>query len=149
MSNLGFGFTVDGNAFKDSPRARTRFFDANKKAKRFIKLRNTYKAPDFGRMLLDLRNLDFSHEKIAMLLRVSGSTTVSAWATGTRPFFENGEQLIMLWQEQTGIERFPREGEQLTYRYKIGQLDIFEDGGLCDQVLEELNMTSRDKEQSQ
>ncbi|ENX36316.1 hypothetical protein F889_00478 [Acinetobacter colistiniresistens] len=146
MSNLGFDFTVDGSAFKDSPRARARFFDANKKAKRFIKARNTYKAPDFNRMLLDLRNLNFSHEKVAMLLKVSGSTTVSAWATGTRPHYENGEQLIMLWQDQTGIERFPREGEQLTYRYKFGQMDIFSDGGLCDQVIAELDDELRDGE---
>lgn len=139
MSNLGFEFGVDNLAFEDSPRARARFFDANKKAKRFIKARNHYKAPDFGRMLLDLRNLGFSHEKIAMLLKVSGSTTVSAWSTGARPFFENGDQLIMLWQDQTGIDRFPRIGEQLTYRYKFGQMDIFEDGGLCDQVVSDLD----------
>lgn len=139
MSNLGFEFGVDSLAFEDSPRASARFFDANKKAKRFIKARNHYKAPDFGRMLLDLRNLGFSHEKIAMLLKVSGSTTVSAWSTGARPFFENGDQLIMLWQDQTGIDRFPRIGEHLTYRYKFGQMDIFEDGGVCDQVVSDLD----------
>ncbi|MCH7307811.1 hypothetical protein MMO38_06610 [Acinetobacter sp. NIPH 1852] len=146
MSNLGFDLTVDSSVFKDSPRARARFFDANKKAKRFIKARNNYKAPDFGRMLLDLRNLNFSHEKIAMLLKVSGSTTVSAWATGTRPFFENGEQLIMLWQDQTGIERFPRVGEQLTYRYKFGQIDMFLDelDGVIDQL--DQGITGRDGE---
>ncbi len=44
-----------------------------------------------------------------------------------------------LWRIETGIERVPREGEWGTYKYKVGQMDIFEDGGLCDQFIEQLD----------
>lgn len=137
MDNLGLGFGVDNTVYSDCPRARARFFDANKQAKRFIKLRRRYKKPDFARMILDLRNLSFSHEKIASLLQVSGSSTVSAWATGTKPFYENGEQLILLWQDQTGLKRVPREGEQLTYRYSLDRQLNFIDA--LDEVAKQLD----------
>ncbi len=65
--------------------------------------------------------------------------TVSEWARGGVPNYDNGHAFIMLWQTETGIERYPLEGEWMTYKYKIGQLDIFEDGGLCDQVIDELD----------
>ncbi len=141
MDNLGLGFGVDNTVYSDSPRARARFFDANKQAKRFVKARRQYKLPDFARMILDLRNLNFSHEKIASLLQVSGSSTVSAWASaGVKPFYENGEQLIMLWQDQTGLKRIPRVGEQLTYRYSIDrQLNFIDDlDNLAKQLDEEI-----------
>lgn len=32
----------------------------------------------------------------------------------------------MLLQVETGVDRYPREGEWATYRYKVGQLDMFE-----------------------
>ncbi|WP_228129742.1 MULTISPECIES: hypothetical protein [Acinetobacter] len=78
-----------------------------------------YKKPDFPRMILDLRNLKWSHLRIAHVLDLKCASTVSAWATGTRPFFENGEHLISLWRDQTGLERVPRIGEHLTYRYDV------------------------------
>ena len=40
---------------------------------------------------------------------------------------------------ETGVERVPREGEWQTYKYKVGQLDIFEDGGEIDGVIEQLD----------
>lgn len=129
----------DFSVFDDSPRARARFLEANKRAKQFLKQRRGYKIPDFGRMILDLRNLNWSHEQIASVLDVANSTTVSAWATGSKPFFEHGEAFIELWKDQTGVERVPREGEWGTYRYKVGQLDIFADGGEIDGVIGQLD----------
>jgi len=127
--------------YTNSPRARARFINLHtkKKVKEFkLKLRN-YKRPDFNRMILDLGKCGWTHEKIADVLPVSGASTVSEWARGGVPNYDNGHAFIMLWQTETGIERFPLEGEWTTYKYKIGQMDIFEDGGLCDQVIEELD----------
>lgn len=117
---------VDNTAFTDNPRARARFLETKKKAKEFLRQRRGYKRPDFNRMILDLRNLGWSHEKIAYVLDVSGGSTVSSWSTGSIPEYIHGEQFIMLWQEQTGIDRVPREGEWQTYKYDIGQLDLLE-----------------------
>lgn len=128
--------TVDLVASSDSPRARARFIEIRKKAKAFIVQKRGYKCPDFNRIILDLRNLGWSHEKIAYVLDISCASTVSAWSTGSKPFYENGEQLIMLWQEQTGIQRFPRMGEELTYKYKLGQLDLLD---ILDDVIEQLD----------
>lgn len=114
---------VDDIACVDSPRARARFVDARQKAKQFLKMKRGYKLPDFARMILDLRNLGWSHEKIAVVLDVSSSSTVSAWATGTRPFYEHGDMFIELWKDQTRLDRFPREGER-EYQYDIGQLGL-------------------------
>lgn len=115
--------TVDLLASTNSPRACARFVDAKKKAKKFLVQRRGYKAPDFVRMILDMRNLGWSHEKISCVLDVSPST-VSSWAVGSSPFYEHGEAFIQLWQEQTGLDRYPRKGEWQTYRYHIGQLDF-------------------------
>ena len=134
------GSGVNG-VYTNDPRARARFINlqTQKKVKEFkLKMRN-YKRPDFNRMILDLSRLGWTHEKIAFLLPVSGASTVSEWARGGVPNYDNGHAFIMLWQTETGIERYPLEGEWMTYKYKIGQLDIFEDGGLCDQVIEELD----------
>ncbi|WP_325775661.1 hypothetical protein [Acinetobacter pollinis] len=114
---------VDNIACLDSPRARARFIDARQKAKQFLKKKRGYKRPDFARMILDLRNLGWSHEKIAVVLDVSSSSTVSAWATGTCPFYEHGDMFIELWKDQTRLDRFPREGER-EYQYDIGQLGL-------------------------
>ncbi|AWL30518.1 hypothetical protein DJ533_12065 [Acinetobacter defluvii] len=122
--------------YSNSPRARARFVDARKQAKAFIVKKRAYRCPDFNRIILDLRNLGWSHEKIAHVLDVSSASTVSAWSTGTKPFYENGEQLIMLWQEQTGIERYPREGEWQTYKYRVGQLDLLD---ILDDVIDQLD----------
>ncbi len=133
--------TVDLMVFAQSPRARTRFINLQqqKKVKEFrIKLRG-YKRPDFNRMILDLCKLGWTHEKIAFLLPVSGASTVSEWARGGVPNYDNGDAFILLWQTETGYDRYPREGEWQTYKYKVGQLDIFEDGGLCDQFIEQLD----------
>jgi hypothetical protein len=90
-------------------------------------------------MILDLNKCGWTHEKIAHVLPVSGASTVSEWARGGVPNYDNGHAFIMLWQTETGIERYPLEGEWMTYKYKIGQMDIFDDGGLCDQVIDELD----------
>lgn len=55
------------------------------------------------------------------------------------PNYDNGHAFILLWQTETGIVRYPLEGEWATYKYKVGQMDIFEDGDLCDQVIDELD----------
>ena len=133
--------TVDQMVFADSPRARTRFINqrTKKKVKEFLVKRRGYKRPDFNRMILDLGRLGWTHEKIADVLPVANASTVSEWSRGGKPNYENGEAFIELWKMETGIEIVPREGEWMTYRYTIGQLDIFDDGGLCDQVIAELD----------
>ena len=137
MSDL----VVDSIVFAQSSRARARFINqrTKKKVKEFLVKRRGYKRPDFNRMILDLGRMKWTHEKIADVLPVSSASTVSEWARGGVPNYDNGHAFIMLWQTETGIERYPLEGEWMTYKYKIGQLDIFEDGGLCDQVIEELD----------
>lgn len=127
--------------YTNSPRARARFINLNtqKKVKEFkLKMRN-YKRPDFNRMILDLSRLGWTHEKIAFLLPVSGASTVSEWARGGIPNYDNGAAFIELWRMETGIMRYPLEGEWMTYKYKTGQLDIFEDGGEIDGVIEQLD----------
>ena len=133
--------TVDSIALTQFPRARARFVNnrTKKKVKEFIVKRRGYKRPDFNRMILDLTRMKWTHEKIADVLPVSGASTVSEWARGGIPNYDNGDALIELWRIETGIERFPREGEWATYQYKFGQLDIFDDGALCDQVIAELD----------
>ena len=95
-----------------------------KKVKEFIVKQRGYKRPDFNRMILDLNKCGWTHEKIAFVLPVSGASTVSEWARGGVPNYENGEALIELWRSETGIERIPREGEWGIYQYKIGQLEL-------------------------
>lgn len=129
-------FNSDFSVYEDSPRARARFVTARKQAKVFLSKKRTYKRPDFNRMLLDLRKLGWSHERIAHVLDIANASTVSAWSTGTKPFYENGDQLTMLWQDQTGLVRFPREGEWQTYKYRIGQLDLLD---ILDSVIEQLD----------
>jgi len=55
------------------------------------------------------------------------------------PSYDNSLSFILLWKIETGIDRYPLEGEWATYKYKIGQMDIFEDGGLGDRVIDELD----------
>ena len=78
-------------------------------------------------MILDLGRLGWSHEKIAFVLPISGASTVSEWARGGVPNYENGEAFIELWKSETRIERFPREGEWQTYKYKLGQQDFLDE----------------------
>ena len=134
--------TVDSIAFTQSARARTRFINlkTKKKVKEFTVKRRGYKRPDFNRMILDLCNhYGWTHEKIAFVLPVANASTVSEWARGGVPNYDNGDAFIELWRIEIGIERIPREGEWQTYKYGLPQLDIFDDGGLCDQVIEQLD----------
>lgn len=133
--------TVDKVAFLDSPRARARFLNqrTKKKVKEFMLQQRKYKRPDFNRMIIDLcTHCGWTHEKIADVLPVSGASTVSEWARGGVPNYDNGAAFIQLWRIETGVDREPLLGEWGTYQYKIGQLDIFDDGGLCDQFIEQI-----------
>ncbi|MDM1325185.1 hypothetical protein [Acinetobacter pseudolwoffii] len=118
------GDRVDTTVFKKSPAERFINLRTQKKVKEFIVKLRGYKRPDFNRIILDLGRLGWTHEKIAFVLPVSGASTVSEWARGGVPNYENGEALIQLWQSETGVERVPREGEWGTYQYKIGQLEL-------------------------
>lgn len=120
--------TVDCMVLVDSPRARARFINqrTKKKVKAFLVKRRGYKRPDFNRMILDLSKLGWTHEKIADVLPVSGASTVSEWARGGIPNYDNGDAMIELWRMETGIERYPRDGEH-NYQYRIGQMDLFLD----------------------
>ena len=118
--------SVDFVAFQNTSRTRFITQRSKKKVKQFLLERRGYKRPDFNRMLLDLTRLNWTHEKIADVLPVAGSSTVSEWSRGGIPNYDNGDALIELWRAETGIERFPREGEWMTYLYRIGQLDMFE-----------------------
>lgn len=123
MSSLG-----DLIAETNSPRARARFInrEMKKKTKEFLLKRRAYKRPDFNRMILDLGNLGWTHETIAHVLPISGASTVSEWSRGGIPNYDNGDAFIELWQTETGLQRYPREGEWQTYQYDIGQLDLLE-----------------------
>lgn len=118
------GDRVDSTVSGRSLTERFKNLRTKKKVKEFIVKRRGYKRPDFNRMILDLGRLGWTHEKIAFVLPVSGASTVSEWARGGVPNYENGEALIELWRAETGVSREPREGEWGTYQYKIGQLDL-------------------------
>lgn len=117
--------TIDSTVFKKAPAERFKNIKKQKKIKEYLLKRRDYKRPDFNRMILDLCNhLGWTHEKISFVLPVSGASTVSEWARGGAPNYENGEALIELWRAETGISREPLEGEWATYQYKIGQLEL-------------------------
>lgn len=118
------GLKTDFSVYDDLPRARARFIVANERAKGFLKMKRKYKRPDFPRMILDLRNLGWSHEKIASVLGMRNGSTVSSWATGAKPSYEHGDMFIEFWKDQTRVERVPREGEFMEYRYEVGQLGL-------------------------
>lgn len=136
----GGSLVVDG-VFNDSPRARARFINlaTQKKVKEFRAKMRSYKRPDFNRMILDLNRMGWTHEKIAFVLPVAGASTVSEWARGGVPNYDNGDAFVILWRTETGIQREPRVGEELSYRYRIGQLDMFEDWDELDSVIEQLD----------
>lgn len=117
-------FIIDSTKSKTPAAERFINLRTQKKVKEFIVKLRGYKRPDFNRMILDLGRLGWTHEKIAFVLPVSGASTVSEWARGGVPNYENGEALIELWRAETGVSREPREGEWGTYQYKIGQLDL-------------------------
>lgn len=118
------GNCVDSTVSGQSLEERFKNLRTKKKVKEFLVKRRGYKRPDFNRMILDLSRLGWTHEKIAFVLPVSGASTVSEWARGGIPNYENGEALIELWRAETGISREPREGEWATYQYEIGQLKL-------------------------
>ena len=115
---------IDCSANYKSKAARFKNLRTNKKVKKFLVKQRCYKRPDFNRMILDLSKCGWTHEKIAFVLPVSGASTVSEWARGGVPNYENGEAFIELWRAETGIDRFPREGEWQTYKYEVGQLNL-------------------------
>ena len=117
-------FTIDSTKSKTAAAERFINLRTQKKVKEFIVKLRGYKRPDFNRIILDLSSLGWTHEKIAFVLPVSGASTVSEWARGGIPNYENGEALIELWRAETGIESVPREGEWQTYKYEIGQLEL-------------------------
>lgn len=117
-------FIIDSTKSKTAAAERFINLRTQKKVKEFIVKLRGYKRPDFNRIILDLSRLGWTHEKIAFVLPVSGASTVSEWARGGVPNYENGEALIELWRAETGISREPREGEWGTYQYKIGQLEL-------------------------
>lgn len=129
-------FIIDSTKSKTAAAERFINLKTKKKVKEFIVRLRGYKRPDFNRMILDLSRLGWTHEKIAFVLPVSGASTVSEWARGGVPNYENGEALIELWRAETGVSREPREGEWMTYRYKIGQMDIFEDSSEINGVID-------------
>ena len=117
--------TIDDTKSNRAIQARFINLRTQKKVKEFIVKQRGYKRPDFNRIILDLCNrCGWTHEKIAFVLPVAGASTVSEWARGGIPNFENGEALIELWKNETGVERVPREGEWQTYKYEIGQLNL-------------------------
>ncbi len=117
-------FIIDSTKSKTAAAERFINLRTQKKVKEFIVKLRGYKHPDFNRIILDLSRLGWTHEKIAFVLPVSGASTVSEWARGGIPNYENGEALIELWRAETGVDRVPREGEWQTYKYEIGQLDL-------------------------
>lgn len=118
---------MDSTVFKKADAERFINLRQQKKVKEFLLKRRAYKRPDFNRMILDLSRLKWTHEKIAFVLPVAGASTVSEWARGGIPNYDNGEAFIELWQKETGLQRFPREGEWQTYKYKIGQQDFLDE----------------------
>ena len=116
---------LDSTAFKKPKDARFINLKTKKKVKDFLVKRRGYKRPDFNRMILDLcTKCSWTHEKIAFVLPVANASTVSEWARGGTPNFEHGEAFIELWRSETGLQRFPREGEWQTYKYEVGQLEL-------------------------
>ena len=111
------GSGVNG-VYTNDPRARARFINqrTKKKVKEFLVKRRGYKRPDFNRMILDLGRMKWTHEKIADVLPVSGASSVTEWARGGIPNYDNGEALIVLWMTLTNKteNEIPRLDRHLT-----------------------------------
>ena len=121
------GMVINSDALIKESQIRFIQQRSKKTVKEFLLKLRGYKRPDFNRMILDLHKLGWTHEKIADVLPVSGASTVSEWARGGIPNYENGDAFILLWQMETGVKRYPREGEWATYQYNVGQLDCSAD----------------------
>ncbi|WP_350028479.1 hypothetical protein [Acinetobacter sp. ACZLY 512] len=55
---------------------------------------------------------------------------------GGIPNYDNGDAFTMLWQIKTGVDRYPRVGEELSYKYRICQQDFLD---MLDDVIEQLD----------
>ena len=76
-----------------------------------------YLAPNYSVMFKELYELcDMTHEKIADVLPVSGASSVTEWARGGIPNYDNGEALIVLWMTLTNKteNEIPRLDRHLT-----------------------------------
>ena len=76
-----------------------------------------YLAPNYSVMFKELNELcDMTHEKIADVLPVSGASSVTEWARGGIPNYDNGEALIVLWMTLTNKteNEIPRLDRHLT-----------------------------------
>ncbi|KRW27809.1 hypothetical protein AO727_08035 [Acinetobacter baumannii] len=60
-----------------------------------------YLAPDFNRMIVDLKNLGWTHEKIAFVLPISGASSVREWICGSVMKYDNGAAFVELWMHLT------------------------------------------------
>lgn len=77
----------------------------------------TYLAPNYTVMFKELFELyDMTHEKIAFVLPVAGASTVTDWAKGGIPNYDNGNALIELWMTLTNKteNEIPRLDRHLT-----------------------------------
>lgn len=67
-----------------------------------LKARCQYQPPDYMAMVRELvEQHEFTFERIAYLLPISGPTSVSEWTKGGRPNFEAGEAFMDLWKTVT------------------------------------------------
>ncbi|WP_347460876.1 hypothetical protein ABEF79_00945 [Acinetobacter sp. ANC 7454] len=65
----------------------------------YLKARIDYQPPDYAAMVRELcEHHDFTNEKIAYLLPISGASSVAEWTKGGRPNLEAGEAFIELWK---------------------------------------------------
>ncbi|AYX95745.1 hypothetical protein ACUTA3_08200 [Acinetobacter baumannii] len=60
-----------------------------------------YLAPDFNRMVVDLKNLGWTLEKIAYVLPISGASSVREWICGSFMKYDNGAAFVELWMHLT------------------------------------------------
>ena len=67
-----------------------------------------YEPVDWFRIIADLKVLGFSHEAIAYAIDVDNHKTISSYACGVNPRYENGEKLIDLWRRETNKHHPPR-----------------------------------------
>lgn len=77
----------------------------------FLKAEIKYGAPDYKKMIAELKNEhDMTAEKIAFVLPIANSSTVSEWEHGGKPNYENGDAFIELWMALTDktVKDIPR-----------------------------------------
>ncbi len=70
-------------------------------SKRLIFVKNTiyYGAPNYKEMIEELKeHHEMTAEKIAFVLPVANASTVSEWARGGVPNYDNGDAFIELWK---------------------------------------------------